>query len=371
MAADVYFVNMRALEKRSLLEKVDDLFERAGFPALIGKGDLVAVKVHFGERGNTAYLRPIFVRRVVDKIKTCGGKPFLLDTNTLYTGSRWNAVDHLQTAIENGFTYEVVGAPLVIADGLTGKDYISVSIDGKHFKEVKIGSAACHADCLIALSHFKGHEMTGFGGTLKNLGMGLGCRSAKQMMHSDVLPVVDEKVCVGCGKCLKWCPAGAISLLGSGKAKKARIDSEKCWGCGECTVTCPHSAIAISWKAEPENLQEKIVEHVLGVLKEKRGKAGFMNFLMDISPDCDCWEWSDAPIVADVGILASLDPVAIDQAGVDLINRAQGIKGTKLGEPGSGDKFRSLYPAVDWSIQFRYGEEIGLGTRKYNLIEIG
>jgi len=364
---EVYFSDVRAGKKRSLLDKTEALFDKAGFGDFIEKGDMVAVKVHFGERGNTAFVSPIFIRRIVNKIKACGGKPFLTDTSTLYVGSRANAVDHLTTAIENGFDYSVVGAPLVIADGLNGKDYFEVEIDGKHFKKTKIASGTYLADCLIAVSHFKGHEITGFGGALKNIGMGLGCRSAKQEMHSDVLPEVNPEICAGCKKCIKWCPAGAIKINILGKAE---IEREKCIGCGECTVTCPFQAIAINWETEPDVIQEKIAEYALGAVKNKIDKVGFFNFVMNITPDCDCWGWSDAPIVGDVGILASHDPVAIDQASVDLVNSAQGMEDSRLKDTSAKDKFRAIFPSVDWSVQLSHGKKMNLGKRAYRLIKV-
>lgn len=364
MAAEVYFAGMEG-KHRSLLKKAQDLFDKAGFTNLIQKDDFVAVKVHFGEKGNTAYLPPILVRAVVDKIKACGGKPFLTDSNTLYTGSRSNAVDHITTAVENGFDYAVVGAPIIIADGINGKDYVTTAIKGKHFDEVKISSAVFHADAVIALSHFKGHELTGFGGALKNVGMGLGSRSGKQMMHSDVLPVVSQNKCTGCGECVIWCPAKAIKLT----EKKAYINPEECLGCGECVATCRTGAIEISWKTEPHVIQEKIVEYTKGVLRDKEKKSGFLNFLMNITPDCDCYGWNDAPIVPNIGILASRDPIAIDMASVDLINRAQGLEGSRLHDIYSNDKIGAV-TSIDWRPQLAYGEEIGLGTRDYELIEV-
>ncbi|RJQ30995.1 MAG: DUF362 domain-containing protein [Peptococcaceae bacterium] len=365
--AAVYFTDMRAGQGQSLLDKTGKLLEKAGLREVISPDDLVAIKLHFGERGNTAYVRPQFLRRIVNRVKSLGGKPFLTDANTLYVGSRSNAVDHLQTAAENGFAYAVVDAPLIIADGLNGKDYVTVDVNRKHFKEVKIASASYHADALIAVTHFKGHELTGFGGTLKNIGMGLGCRSGKQMMHSDVLPVIDQDKCQGCAKCGRWCPSGAINMVD----KKSVIDEQKCIGCGECTVTCPYRAIAVNWRTEPDIIQEKIVEYVDGVLKNKNGKIIFIAFVTDVSPDCDCYGWSDAPLVKDVGILASRDPVALDQACVDLVNQEQILSNSRLaGQENAGDVFRALCPSVDWSRQLAYGEEIGLGKRAYKLLKI-
>lgn len=348
---------------KSWLTKTEELFERAGFASLISPGDIVAIKVHFGERGNTAFLSPLYVRRIVDKVKAAGGKPFITDANTLYVGTRSNAVDHLTTALENGFGYATVGAPLVIADGLNGKDYVAVEIDGKHFKEAKLGSAVVHANAMIVLTHFKGHELTGFGGALKNVGMGLGCRSAKQMMHSDVLPEVDEETCTACGDCVDWCPTGAIAVDDA-----ARIDPATCIGCGECTVTCSFGAIMVNWKTEPQTIQEKIVEYTWAAVKDKPGKVGYVNFVMDVSPDCDCWGWNDTPIVPDIGIAASLDPIAIDQACADLVNDTLGIAG-RLERVDDPDKFGHI-SGIDWRPQLAYGEEIGLGTRAYNLVTI-
>ena len=365
MASKVYFTDMRTRHGLNLLDKLEKLFDSAGFAEIIAPKELVALKIHFGEKGNTSYVRPQFIRKVVDKIKERGGRPFLTDANTLYAGSRSNAADHLITAVENGFAYAVVNAPLIIADGLTGKDYQTVQVNLKHFKEVRISSAVYHADALLAISHFKGHEATGFGGVIKNIGMGSGCRSGKQQMHSDVLPVVREKKCLACGKCAKWCPAGAITIV-----ERAVIDHKKCYGCGECTVTCNHGAIGINWKTEKDVLQEKIVEYAYGVLKDKKNKAGFITFIMDVTPDCDCCGFSDAPIIKDVGILASRDPVALDQACIDLANRQEGLSDSRLRDRKASDKFRDIYPGIDWNVQLAYSEAIGLGTRDYELVSV-
>lgn len=367
MPSDVFYADMRTKAGLSMLDKVDILFKRAGFDNLIQPKDLVALKVHFGEAGNTGFVRPQFIRRVVKQIEAKGGKPFLTDANTLYVGSRANAVDHFRTAVENGFAYSVVGAPVIIADGINGKDYIKVNVDLKHFKTVNIASAAYHADAMIVVSHFKGHEASGFGGTIKNVGMGLGSRSGKQQMHSDLLPQVAADKCIGCTKCTKWCPATAIDM----KDKKAVIDEKKCIGCGECTVTCPQGAIGINWRTDPDDFQEKMVEYMAGAVKNKKDKVGYISFVMNVTPDCDCCGWSDAPIVNDVGILASLDPVALDQACVDLVNKQKPLLNSRLdGYVDVADKFGGVHPAIDWSTQLHYAEEVGLGTRKYNLIKV-
>ncbi len=339
--------------------------------------DLVAIKLHFGEQGNTAYVRPIFLRSVVDHVKGFRGKPFLTDTNTLYIGSRSEAVSHLATAYRNGFVYSAVDAPVVIADGLRGNSAVRVQIDRPLFKSVPVAHDIYTANVLICVTHFKGHELTGFGGALKNLGMGCTSREGKLSEHSNISPKVKSKACKGCERCLPVCPGQAISMVSpkrevEQKRLVAFIDPGKCIGCGECILTCPSGGIQIRWNETIPVFQKKIVEHAYGALQNKKGKALYLNFLTQISPACDCCGYSDRPIVPDVGILSSEDPVAIDQASADLVNQSEGNPGSKL--PGawkSGeDKFRALYPAVDWSIQLAYAEEIGLGTREYELIKI-
>jgi hypothetical protein len=275
---------MRTREGSSLLSKTQRLFTAAGLEAGIRKDDLVAIKLHWGEVGNLAYLAPPLVRAVVDAVKDCGGKPFLTDANTLYRGGRRNAVDHLLTASRNGFTPETVGAPIVIADGLRGMDYVKVQGSGIHFKTLKISSAVYYADALIALSHFKGHLLTGFGGAIKNLGMGCASPAGKQSMHSDLRPVVRESACIGCGSCVEHCPSSAARM---GEEGMAFIDQKLCIGCGDCTAVCPAGAIPIRWKTDGRAVQEKIAEYAQGALNGKEGKFGFLNFLIRISPDCD------------------------------------------------------------------------------------
>lgn len=367
MASDVFFADMRTKPGLSMLDKVDRLFDRAGFAGCIGAEDLVAVKLHFGEKGNTGFIRPQFIRRVVEKVAACRAKPFLTDANTLYVGSRANAVDHFRTAVENGFAYSVVGAPIIVADGLNGMDYVNVDINMKHFQSVKIASAAYHADAMLVVTHFKGHETSGFGGTIKNIGMGLGSKSGKLQMHSDLLPVVNAEKCTGCANCVQWCPAGAIEVA----EKKAVIDDKKCIGCGECTVTCRQRAIETYWKTDQNAFQEKMVEYMAGMLKNKKDKVGYISFVMNVTPDCDCCGWSDAPIVNDVGILASKDPIALDQACVDLVNRQRALPNTRLdGCMGENNKFGHIHPTVDCSTQLAYAEKVGLGSREYNLVKI-
>lgn len=366
----VYYANMRASKhSESLVAKLSKLFYQAGFHEMLGEKELVGIKLHFGEMGNTGFIRPVYIRQLVQNVKKVGAKPFLTDANTLYVGTRANSVDHIETALANGFSYATVQAPIIIADGLNGKNYEEVPIQGgKHFDSVKIGTEAMHADAIIAVSHVKGHALTGYGGSFKNMGMGLGSRSGKQIQHSAVLPMISEEKCVKCQRCTKWCPADAIVITG----ETSSIDHEKCIGCGECVVTCRDKAIAINWKSEAEAVMEKMVEYTLGIVQGRENKMGYINFVMNVTPDCDCCGWSDKPIVTDVGILASKDPVAIDQASIDLINQQEGLQGSALKcnfAPGE-DKFRGVHTDINGQHLLEYAEELGMGTRTYELVEI-
>lgn len=368
MPTNVYFASSRCVGNRSVLEAVPALMEAAGVD-FVAKGDLVAVKVHVGEPGTTRFLRPQFVRAAVDVLKARGARPFLTDSNTLYLGHRDNAVDHMLAAAAHGFDSHGTGAPFIVADGLTSKELAEVDVDLTHFKKVRYGAAAHHARCIVVLSHFKAHLVASFGGALKNVSMGLGGRAAKQQMHGNVKPAYeDASLCDRCGTCASVCPAGAV------EAEEAlmRFDWEVCEGCGDCIVHCPAGALRIQWDSKPEILGEKQAEVAFAVLKHKRGRALFVNFVMDVTPDCDCVPWSDHPVVPDIGILASHDPVAIDAASADLVNAALGMPNSRLRkahDPGS-DKWRDLRPAIDWARQLDYGESIGLGSRRYTLMDI-
>ncbi len=377
MESTVFFSDLKVESGRTLLDKLDILLDRADLKGKVKEKDLVAIKLHFGEKGNTAYVRPIFLRRVVDRVKHYKGKPFLTDTNTLYVGTRSEAVSHLATAVENGFTESSVNAPILIADGLRGNSAVKVRIDKRLFKTVSIAREIYMADGLIAVTHFKGHELSGFGGALKNLGMGCASREGKLSQHSNISPQVNEKACKGCKTCLSWCAQEAILMRPppprvETKRTIAFIDPKKCVGCGECILTCSSGAIQIQMNESIPIFQKKMVEYAYGVTQKKKGKTLYLNFLTQISPACDCYGYSDTPIVNDIGILSSEDPVAIDQASVDLVNRQEGNRSSKLPgawKPGE-DKFRAIYPKVDWNIQLDYAEEMGLGTRKYELVKI-
>ncbi|MFH1114124.1 MAG: DUF362 domain-containing protein [Pseudomonadota bacterium] len=369
MPSTVFMTDLSAGWKRNVNHKITDLFEALKPSDRFHRDDLIAVKLHFGESGNTSYIRPQFVRRIIDRLKELETKPFLTDTNTLYVGSRAEARSHLNTACDNGFTREITGAPIIIADGLRGNNGIGLPVNGRHVTSALIGSDIHYADGLVVLTHFKGHEISAFGGAIKNVGMGCAAREGKLEQHSNIAPKVSRKKCIGCGECLAWCRGGAIVLHEEESGPKAEIIPENCVGCAECILTCRQQAIQIRWNESVPTFMEKMVEYASAVLKPKKGKTVFMTFVTDVSPLCDCTPFSDRPIVPDLGILASLDPVAIDQAAVDLVNAAPGNPVSCLQTalaPGE-DKFRALYPNVDWAHQLDYAQEIGLGTREYVL----
>lgn len=364
----VWFAPVRTERKQSLVTRVGQLMHRAGLGDCISEKDLVAVKLHFGEKGNTGFVSPVYVREVVAQVREAGGNPFLTDSNTLYRGQRFNAVDHLTCAVHNGFSFATVDAPIIIADGLDGRESVDVPIEGfDHFDSVRIGSAAVHADAMVVVTHVKGHEATGFGGALKNVGMGLGARSAKQRMHADFVPDPDNEKCTACGRCVQWCPVNALTI---GPDRVLAVDYELCYGCGECVAACPHGAIAIQWKTDAGAIQRKIVEHVAGAVAGKEGKVLYISFITNVTPDCDCWHFSDAPVVADIGVLASTDIVAIDQAAYDLVTAARGLAGTRGEgmEPGE-DKFSKI-SGIDGTVAMEYAERKGLGSRSYELRQL-
>ena len=367
MTSEVYFADIRARSnQQSKAEKVKRLFDKAGFGDLITKDDLTAIKVHFGEAGNDSHISPVFVRQIVDKIKENTGKPFVSDTNTLYSGARHNSVDHLNVANKHGFTYAVLNAPVTIADGLMSQDIVDVEIKQKQFADVKIASDFVAADGMIAMSHFKAHELAGFGGAIKNIAMGCAPAAGKKEQHNVEFFADDEK-CVACGNCAQVCPEDAITINAT-----AEIDKELCIGCGECMTVCPTDAIETDWSSEIAPFMERMTEYAYGAVQGKEDKMGYINFVLNITPDCDCVPWSDAPIVRDIGILASKDPVAIDKASYDLVNQQQGFENSLLEDnfAAGEDKFKGLREQTEGYIQIEYGAEIALGDDDYELIKL-
>jgi len=381
MGSQVFHIDLRAKNDQSLLTRIQALAEAAGINKTVKKRGLTAIKIHFGERGNTAFIRPILVRPIVDAVRDAGGRPFLTDANTLYVGTRGNGVDHLNTALLNGFGYSVVGAPLIIADGIEGRDEVAVPVDLKLCKEVLVGSAVARADSLISLAHFKLHEAAGFGGAIKNIGMGSASRRGKMAQHSEVAPEVISKKCIGCGTCQAQCAHGAITLIDRPPdvpgpdpkiTKIVSIDQKKCVGCAGCIHACPQGALGINWEKDLPRFMERMVEYTFGTIKGKEKNTLCINFLTQISPACDCYPYTDAPIVADIGILASTDPVAIDQASMDLVNAQPPLASSAIKDSphAETDKVKAVYPKIDWQYQLDYAEQIGLGSKSYELVKL-
>ncbi len=363
----VYYVNVKTDSDKSLIERLERMIDRSGLFKSIENGERVAIKMHFGERGGHGYIRTPFIGRIVQKVKDYNGIPFLTDTNTLYVHMRHNAIDHLRTAAINGFTTETVGAPIIIADGLTGSDEGVVKIDGNHLKEIFVGSAIFNADFIVVATHITGHPLSGFGGSIKNLAMGGASIRGKYIQHSEFVPAVDEDLCRLCGDCIEICGFNAIKQ----GEKSVFIMEENCKGCGECVGACKYGAMGPKFPRESKKLQEKMVEYVMGIRSQKKGKIVYINFLLDITPGCDCYSLSNSPVVPDLGILLSDDPVAIDKASVDLVNSAYFSPAwSGKNEEDSKDKFRAVHSDVDWRPQIDYGEKMGIGTSEYRIIKI-
>ncbi|MCQ2143001.1 MAG: DUF362 domain-containing protein [Bacteroidales bacterium] len=373
MAAKVYFTDFRTkMYGDSIPLKFKKLLKRSGLAELDLEGKFVAIKMHCGERGNISYLRPNYARALVDYIKELGGKPFLTDCNTLYPGYRKNALEHLECAWQNGFTPYTVGCPVIIGDGLKGTDDVDVPVvGGEYIKTAHIGRAIMDADVFISLSHFKGHEETGFGGALKNIGMGCGSRAGKKDQHNDGKPTINPALCRGCRLCYNTCANGG--LLFDPATKKMTV-TEKCLGCGRCIGACNFDAISFKSGVANEILGRRIAEYSKAVVD---GRPNFhISLIVDVSPNCDCHAENDAPIIPNIGIFASKDPVALDQACADACNAATPLRASQLGDnmsrPGfvdSKDVFLNNRKTVDWQSCLDQAERIGLGTRDYELIE--
>lgn len=371
--AKVYFTDMRALPGTSLPQKLNKLVRVAGIGNIDFEKKMVAIKIHFGEPGNLSYLRPNYAKVIVDVVKSLGGMPFLTDCNTLYVGRRKNALDHLEAAYENGFSPFSTGCHVIIGDGLKGTDDIEVPVEnGELCKTAKIGRAIMDADVFISLSHFKGHECTGFGGTLKNIGMGCGSRAGKMEQHKSGKPSVDQSICTGCHMCFKNCAHGAISF---DENNHASIDHNKCVGCGRCMGACNYDAIYNENDSANDDLNKKIAEYSKAVVD---GRPNFhINLVIDVSPYCDCHAENDAPILPDVGMFASFDPVALDQACADACNAQtpmpKSLLDDHIHEEGFNDHhdhFTNTTPETNWKVCLEHAEKIGLGTREYELIEV-
>ena len=371
-ASKVYFTDMRAKNGDNLLSKLQRLIKTAGIGTINLQDKYVAIKMHFGEPGNLAFLRPNYAKAVADVVKELGGKPFLTDCNTLYVGGRKNALDHLDSANLNGFNPMTTGCQILIADGLKGTDEALVPVEGgTYVKEAKIGQAVMDADVFISLSHFKGHEAAGFGGAIKNIGMGCGSRAGKMEMHSAGKPHVLTDLCIGCHMCEKICAHDAPQF----KDKKAYIDHDKCVGCGRCIGVCPRDAVAAASDESNDILNCKMAEYTKAVIE---GRPNFhISLVIDVSPYCDCHGENDAAIVPNVGMFASFDPVALDVACADAVNAQPVLSNSQLSEALEKDQekhchdhFHSIFPDTNWESAIEHAVKIGIGNREYELVTV-
>lgn len=355
MASEVFYSKFTDSEtEESICEKTRRLFREAGLSEIVGDGKLAAVKTHFGERGNDSFTPPAFIKAVIDEVRAAGGRPCLIETSTLYRGQRHNAVDHFNLAVEHGFGPEAMGCPLLFVDGLRGNLHVEVEVGLKHCKTVAVAGDFTLVPAAVIVTHLTGHMLGGMGGAIKNVAMGLASRAGKLRQHSDGRPQVKEAQCVACGTCAEWCPEDAITV-----EEKARIDYARCIRCGECVAVCPVGAVGFSWTASAEAFNEKMAEYAYGILKDREGQMGFVTFIHRVTKDCNCMGVRGATVARDLGILASQDVVAIDQAAADLVNEAHG-----------GDLFEELWPGHHYAVQLSYGEEIGLGSRQYDLVTL-
>lgn len=373
MTSKVYFTDLRTTPKSNQLKKLERLVKAAGIENIDFRDKFTAIKIHFGEPGNMAYLRPNYAATIVKIVEQLGGKPFLTDCNTLYTGGRSNAIDHLDSAMRNGYFPMSTGAQIIIGDGLKGLDYNEIPIDGEYCRAPKIGSAIAEADVIVSISHVKGHEMTGFGGALKNIGMGCGSVAGKKEMHSCSKPKINQENCIGCGICVSNCAHDAIHLDAQ---RKAHIDHERCMGCGQCVATCQHDAACADNDEQLDILNCKIAEYAKAVVQ---GKPHFhIGIIIDVSPECDCWNYNDAPIVPNIGMVASFDPVALDCACADLVNHTPilGNDNTLTAKHSheecqhDHDHWNLLHPDTNWKSCVAHAEKIGVGSREYELVRV-
>ena len=372
--AKVYYTDFRAKIGEGLPTKLKRLIKAAGIGDIDMDGKFVAVKMHFGELGNLSFLRPNYARAVVDVVKEFGGVPFLTDCNTLYPGSRKNAIEHLYCAWENGFTPMTVGCPIIIGDGLKGTDDIEVPVEGgEYIDKAKIGRAVMDADIFISLSHFKGHETTGFGGAIKNIGMGCGSRAGKKAQHMNGQPEIDHELCRGCRACLRECANDGLSFDES--TRKMSINTQNCVGCGRCIGACNFDAIAFANYAATKDLNCRMAEYTKAVIQNRPNFH--VSLIVDVSPNCDCHAENDAPILPNIGMFASFDPLALDQACVDACLKATPLPNSQLAEAmekedfcDHHDHFENTTPNSEYKTCLAHAEKIGLGTRDYESVVV-
>lgn len=370
----VYYTNLRVKMGDTLQAKLERLLRKAGLPTMDLEDKYVAVKIHFGEPGNLAYLRPNYARTVADMIRYLGGKPFLTDCNTLYVGGRKNALDHMESAYQNGFNPYNTGCHVLIADGLKGTDDVYVPVEGgEYVKEAKIGQAIMDADVFISMNHFKGHEAAGYGGALKNIGMGCGSRAGKKEQHSNGKPTINPEVCRGCRLCMRECANNG--LMFDEEKRKMTVNRENCVGCGRCIGACNFDAVSFEEDAATKVLNCRMAEYTKAVVD---GRPQFhMSLIVDVSPNCDCHAENDAPILPNIGMFASFDPLALDQACVDACLKAEPLPNSQLTDNmkradfcDHHDHFENTTVNSEYKTCLAHAEKIGLGSREYELITI-
>ena len=369
MRSQVFFTTFRTTSDMPLTQKLRRLIERAGMMNMDLHGKFTAIKIHFGELGNLAYLRPNYAKVVVDALKDMGARPFLTDCNTLYVGSRRNALDHLDAAYENGFSPFQTGCHIIIGDGLTGTDDVAVPVDGEYCHEARIGRAIMDAEAIISLSHFKCHEATGIGGALKNLGMGCGSTAGKRAMHYDGKPTVRPWDCVGCGRCARQCAHNAIEFVEYEGRRVANILHDSCVGCARCVGVCRDRGAILGADISNDRLSCKIAAYAKAVVQNR--PQFHISLVCDVSPCCDCHSENDTPIIADVGMFASFDPVALDVACADACNRMEPLPGSWMhGRERTGDIFHDAHPYTNWRVGVEHAAKLGMGSTEYELIEV-
>lgn len=355
--SEVYFVS---LENNSDFEAEKKILEY--FPKIFNPYDQVAIKVHFGEEGNKTFISSEYLKLVIKKITSFQVQSFVTDTNVLYRSKRRDTISHLKLAYEHGFSIENLKIPVIIADGLKGRDVDYVNINAKYFKKFPIGGAIKRANGFIVFSHFKGHLLAGAGGAIKNLSMGCASKAGKQIIHSDVICERRESIkCVFCNSCINICPVNAIYLNSTGPV----FDLQKCIGCGECIAICPVSAIKIQWEEVPEIFSEKLAEGALAAVIGKEKKSVYINCLLNITPECDCMADAGEKFVDNIGFMMSTDPVSLDFASYEKVLEVYN-KNNKIPK----DPFKEIHPNTDFVKTLKYAEELGLGELKYNIIEI-
>lgn len=366
----VFYWDLRASNKAPYDARLRRLLKASKTAQHLHQGDLLAIKMHFGEKGNTAFISPLWITPIVSFFKKCGTKPFLTDTNTLYVGERGEAVSHHLLAAKHGFDPNVLGAPIIIADGLRSNNQVVVQHSiGNHFDHFYLAQDILDADYLVNLSHFKGHDLAGFGGSIKNLGMGCTSRQGKMQQHCSFGPLIHPERCIGCGNCIKKCKAGALSLNEQGIIT---LDSNSCVGCAACLLVCPTKALDANWEIEVKVFLERMVEYAFAVQESFTKPILHINFVLQVTPECDCTGFSDAPICPDLGVLCSYDPVALDQASLDLVNNAPFVHANRFAaniQKGE-DKFTAIHSHINGTYALEYASKLQLGQREYNLFSI-